>query len=46
MKFCRYLMRNVPASAAASMHYGLIEGENVIELSGVPWGQWSRGLHF
>jgi 2-keto-4-pentenoate hydratase/2-oxohepta-3-ene-1,7-dioic acid hydratase in catechol pathway len=45
MKFCRYLMRNVPASAAASMHYGLIEGENVIEISGVPWGQWSRGLH-
>ena len=46
MKFCRYAMRNAPASAAASMHYGLIEGENVIEISGVPWGQWSRGWHF
>jgi 2-keto-4-pentenoate hydratase/2-oxohepta-3-ene-1,7-dioic acid hydratase in catechol pathway len=42
MKFCRYAMRNEPASAAASMHFGLIEGENVIEISGVPWGQWSR----
>ena len=43
MKFCRYAMRNEPASSAASMQYGLIEGENVIEISGVPWGRWSRG---
>jgi len=46
MKFCRYLMRNAASSAAALPHYGLIEGENVIEISGVPWGQWSRGWHF
>src|SRR5258708_40377089 len=31
------------SSAAASPHYGLIEGENVIEISGAPWGPWSRG---
>jgi 2-keto-4-pentenoate hydratase/2-oxohepta-3-ene-1,7-dioic acid hydratase in catechol pathway len=46
MKFCRYTMRNDPSSAAASPHYGLIEGENVIEISGPPWVQWSRGWHF
>jgi 2-keto-4-pentenoate hydratase/2-oxohepta-3-ene-1,7-dioic acid hydratase in catechol pathway len=43
MKFCRYAMRNEPASAAASIRFGVIESENVIEISGVPWGQWSRG---
>jgi 2-keto-4-pentenoate hydratase/2-oxohepta-3-ene-1,7-dioic acid hydratase in catechol pathway len=46
MKFCCYLMRNASTSAAALPQYGLIEGENVIEISGVPWGQWSRGWHF
>jgi 2-keto-4-pentenoate hydratase/2-oxohepta-3-ene-1,7-dioic acid hydratase in catechol pathway len=43
MKFCRYMLRNDPSSTAASPHYGLIEGDNVFEISGVPWGQWSRG---
>jgi 2-keto-4-pentenoate hydratase/2-oxohepta-3-ene-1,7-dioic acid hydratase in catechol pathway len=46
MKFCRYAMRNAPASGTSTMQYGLIEGENVIGISGVPWGQWSRGWHF
>src|SRR5215831_15632823 len=40
MKFCRYLSTN---SAPHPPSYGLIEGENVIEISGVPWGQWARG---
>jgi len=26
-----------------SARYGLIEGENVVEISGPPWGAWSRG---
>jgi 2-keto-4-pentenoate hydratase/2-oxohepta-3-ene-1,7-dioic acid hydratase in catechol pathway len=32
-----------PSSAGASPRYGLIEGEDVFEISGIPWGQWSRG---
>src|SRR5260370_2423833 len=43
MKICRYLMRDGSSSDAASPNYGLIEGENVIEISGAPWGPWSRG---
>src|SRR5260370_10728366 len=43
MKICRYLMRGASPSDSASPRYGLIEGENVIEISGSPWGQWSRG---
>lgn len=45
MKICRYVMRDAASPAAASAHYGLIEGENVIEISGAPWGSWSRGTH-
>jgi 2-keto-4-pentenoate hydratase/2-oxohepta-3-ene-1,7-dioic acid hydratase in catechol pathway len=41
MKFCRYTMR----SASTSPLYGLIENDRVFEISGVPWGQWSRGPH-
>ena len=43
MKICRYVMREGSASDAASPRYGLIEGENVIEISGLPWGPWTRG---
>jgi 2-keto-4-pentenoate hydratase/2-oxohepta-3-ene-1,7-dioic acid hydratase in catechol pathway len=43
MKICRYLMRGASPPDSASPRYGLIEGENVIEISGSPWGQWSRG---
>jgi 2-keto-4-pentenoate hydratase/2-oxohepta-3-ene-1,7-dioic acid hydratase in catechol pathway len=43
MKFCRYVMRNGSSSASVSPQYGLIEGEKVVEISGLPWGQWSRG---
>src|SRR6267378_5574227 len=43
MKICRYLMREASSSDTASPRYGLIEGENVIEISGPPWGPWSRG---
>jgi 2-keto-4-pentenoate hydratase/2-oxohepta-3-ene-1,7-dioic acid hydratase in catechol pathway len=39
MKFCRYTMRN----GSVSPQYGLLEGEAVFEITGVPWGQWSRG---
>src|SRR5437899_4147821 len=43
MKICRYLMRQASSSSSASPRYGLIEEENVIEISGPPWRQWSRG---
>jgi 2-keto-4-pentenoate hydratase/2-oxohepta-3-ene-1,7-dioic acid hydratase in catechol pathway len=43
MKICRYLMRDGFSAEPASPRYGLIEGENVIEISGAPWGPWSRG---
>jgi 2-keto-4-pentenoate hydratase/2-oxohepta-3-ene-1,7-dioic acid hydratase in catechol pathway len=43
MKFCRYVMREGSASDAASSRYGLIEGANVVEITGVPWAPWSRG---
>src|SRR5438445_2682349 len=43
MKICRYVVRDASASGSVSPRYGLIEGENVIEISGAPWGPWSRG---
>src|SRR6202140_1947081 len=43
MKICRYLMRDASSSDAAPPRYGLIEGENVIEISGPLWEPWSRG---
>src|ERR1700726_1022601 len=43
MKICRYLMRNASSAGVASARYGLIEGENVIEISGPLWEPWSRG---
>jgi 2-keto-4-pentenoate hydratase/2-oxohepta-3-ene-1,7-dioic acid hydratase in catechol pathway len=43
MKICRYEVRDASSRSSAPPSYGLIEGENVIEISGPPWGQWSRG---
>ena len=40
MKICRYVPRN--AGSAPSPRYGLMEDENVMEISGMPWGQWAR----
>src|SRR5260370_4886578 len=41
MKICRYVMRD-PTSMPSLPRYGLIESENVIEISEPPWGSWSR----
>src|SRR6266704_2369251 len=41
MKICRYVMRD-RTSMPSLPRYGLIESENVIEISGPPWGSWSR----
>src|SRR5689334_13867150 len=43
MKICRYLPRNT--ASAPSPRYGLIEGDNVIEISDLPWEKWTRGSH-
>jgi len=42
MKFCRYIVANPSSKTPASPRYGLIEGETVVEISGLPWGEWSR----
>jgi 2-keto-4-pentenoate hydratase/2-oxohepta-3-ene-1,7-dioic acid hydratase in catechol pathway len=43
MKFCRFVIRDGSALAPALPLYGLLEGDSVFEISGVPWGAWSRG---
>ena len=43
MKICRYVPGNT--ASPPTPRYGLIEGENVIEITGVPWGQWTRSAH-
>jgi 2-keto-4-pentenoate hydratase/2-oxohepta-3-ene-1,7-dioic acid hydratase in catechol pathway len=40
VKFCRFVSRHA-SSPVASLLYGLIEGESVLEISGTPWGPWS-----
>ena len=43
MKFCRFLPNDsVPLKPVFALH-GLIEGEQIREISGSPWGQWSQG---
>ena len=43
MKICRFAMRDGSASAMDAARYGLIEGDSILEILGVPWGQWTRG---
>src|SRR3984893_9246797 len=43
MKFSRSLPNDsVPLKPVFALH-GLIEGEQIREISGSPWGQWSQG---
>jgi len=39
MRFCRFVSRG-PCSATPA--YGVLEGEEVCEISGAPWARWSR----
>jgi len=41
MRICRYVSR--VGSSFATPRYGLIEGDSVVEISGVPWATWTRG---
>lgn len=43
MKICRYVPRNT--ASQPSPRYGLMEGENVVEIAGLPWGPWTRTTH-
>jgi 2-keto-4-pentenoate hydratase/2-oxohepta-3-ene-1,7-dioic acid hydratase in catechol pathway len=43
MKFCRFLPLGSSASQPPAPLYGLIEGEQIREISGPPWNPWSQG---
>jgi 2-keto-4-pentenoate hydratase/2-oxohepta-3-ene-1,7-dioic acid hydratase in catechol pathway len=43
MKFCRFAVANSTSAATAPPRYGIIEGNRVVPISGLPWGRWSRG---
>src|SRR6266566_10046120 len=43
MRICRYLPRD-PARTPTP-RYGLIEGQSVIEINGLPWAEWTRSAH-
>src|SRR5437667_4238483 len=43
MKICRYVMLDASSAGSASSRYALIEGANVVAISGAPWRAWSRG---
>ena len=45
MKFCRFLPIDSSIARSASPAYGLLENDQVCELSGPPWGKWSRTPH-
>src|SRR5246127_1072481 len=40
MKFCRFVPLDSVGSNSSSPHYGLLEGESVQEISGLPWTKW------
>jgi 2-keto-4-pentenoate hydratase/2-oxohepta-3-ene-1,7-dioic acid hydratase in catechol pathway len=42
MKICRFVLCDVSSAVPASPCYGLIEGDNIVEISGLPWAQWTR----
>jgi len=42
MKFCRFVPLGPSLSTSATPLYGLIEDEEIREISGIPWSQWSR----
>jgi len=45
MKFCRFVPLETSTSRPTPPAYGLLEDEEVHEISGTPWTQWSRTSH-
>lgn len=43
MKFCRFLIPDSSAPRTASPLYGVLESNQISEISGPPWRVWSRG---
>src|ERR1700693_2213628 len=43
MKFCRFLPLSSSAPQPAGVLYGLLEGEQIRDISGHPWRPWSQG---
>jgi 2-keto-4-pentenoate hydratase/2-oxohepta-3-ene-1,7-dioic acid hydratase in catechol pathway len=41
MKFCRYLPASLESPQKILPSYGLIDGETVHPIAGVPWGKWT-----
>jgi 2-keto-4-pentenoate hydratase/2-oxohepta-3-ene-1,7-dioic acid hydratase in catechol pathway len=42
MKFCRFAVLDSSNAQSTTPAFGLIDGENVTEISGPPWLEWSR----
>ena len=42
MKFCRFAIRDASSPSSDPPPYGMIEGDSILEMAGVPWGQCSR----
>jgi 2-keto-4-pentenoate hydratase/2-oxohepta-3-ene-1,7-dioic acid hydratase in catechol pathway len=45
MKFCRFVPLDTSVARPATPLFGLLEDGQVCELSGAPWGKWSRTNH-
>jgi 2-keto-4-pentenoate hydratase/2-oxohepta-3-ene-1,7-dioic acid hydratase in catechol pathway len=45
MRFCRFVPLDATSSPPAAPIYGLLDGDEICDLSGVPWAQWSRSSH-
>jgi 2-keto-4-pentenoate hydratase/2-oxohepta-3-ene-1,7-dioic acid hydratase in catechol pathway len=43
MKFCRFVLSGSAGAPSDSALNGLIEGDQIREISGPPWSSWSRG---
>jgi 2-keto-4-pentenoate hydratase/2-oxohepta-3-ene-1,7-dioic acid hydratase in catechol pathway len=44
MKFCRFSLLSSGHPSGKNAAYGLIESGAIREISGAPWGEWSKGL--
>ena len=43
MKFCRFVPSDAVPLNPDFAHYGLIEGQQIREISAAPWAEWSQG---
>lgn len=43
MKFCRFLPVTTPGSRTHGPSYGVLDGDAVREIAGLPWGGWVEG---